>query len=334
MADILIRRDRRAGRITLTRPQALNALNHDMALAIDAALKAWQHDPEIALVIIDAEGERAFCAGGDIAALYHAARAGDHGVGRQFFRDEYRMNARIAEYPKPVVAFMQGFVMGGGVGVGGNASHRIVGDSTQIAMPETGIGMIPDVGGSWILAHAPDHAGEYLGLTGARMGPGDAIWAGFADTYLPESEWPALIERLAETGDVAQIAGQPRPEAPLADRDLSAFASDTVSTIIAALEAAGDEATLKPLRRASPLSMAATLALVRAARHDASIRDSLAREMRFTARTTEFGDFLEGVRAQIIDKDRNPQWRADASPAHVAFMLASLGKNEITWEDE
>lgn len=333
MADIFIRKDRRAGRITLTRPQALNALNHDMALAIDAALKAWEHDPDVALVVIDAEGERAFCAGGDIAALYHAARGGDHSVGRRFFRDEYRMNARIAEYPKPIVALMQGFVMGGGVGIGGNASHRVIGETTRIAMPETGIGMIPDVGGSWILAHAPGHAGEYLGLTGARMGPGDAIWAGFADHYIPESEWPALIEALAETGDAAAIQTQPRPEAPLANRDLSAFAGESVAAIIAALEAAGDEDALPPLRRASPLSMAATLALVRAARGDASIRQSLAREMRFTARTTEFGDFLEGVRAQIIDKDRNPQWQADASPAHIAFMLASLGQDEITWEN-
>ncbi|MFO1139912.1 MAG: enoyl-CoA hydratase/isomerase family protein [Paracoccus sp. (in: a-proteobacteria)] len=333
MADIFTRKDRRAGRITFTRPQALNALDHDMALAIYRALAAWRDDPEVALVVIDAEGERAFCAGGDIAALYHAARAGDHLVGRVFFRDEYRMNARIAEYPKPIVALMQGFVMGGGVGVGGNASHRIVGATTQVAMPETGIGMIPDVGGSWLLAHAPGRAGEYLGLTGARMGPGDAIWAGFADTYIPEAEWPALIDRLAGTGDVAAIQGQPRPAAPLAGMDLSAFAGATVADIMAALEAMGDEASLKPLRRASPLSMAATLELVRAARKDASIRDSLAREMRFTARTTESGDFLEGVRAQIIDKDRNPQWHADASPAHVAAMLASLGHGEITWED-
>ncbi len=334
MPDLVTRKDRHAGHITFTRPQALNALSHEMARQIDDALKAWQDDPEVALVVIDAEGERAFCAGGDIAALYHAARAGDHRIGRAFFRDEYRMNARIAEYPKPIVAFMQGFVMGGGVGVGGNASHRIVGATTQVAMPETGIGMIPDVGGSWILAHAPGHAGEYLGLTGARMGPGDAIWAGFADTYIPEPEWPALIERLAETGDVTVIAGQPRPDSPLSAMDLSAFAGATVADILAALQARGDEATLKPLRRASPLSMAATLELVRAARGDASIRDSLAREMRFTARATESGDFLEGVRAQIIDKDRKPEWRADASPAHVAFMLASLGKDEITWEDE
>ena len=143
-----------------------------------------------------------------------------------------------------------------------------------------------------------------------------------------------MSDQTPESGDTAAIKTQPRPEAPLAVRDLSAFAGDSVAAILAALEAAGDETALKPLRRASPLSMAATLALVRAARGDAGIRDSLAREMRFTARATEFGDFLEGVRAQIIDKDRNPQWRADASPAHVAFMLASLGQDEITWEDE
>lgn len=333
MADILICKDRRAGRITFTRPQALNALSHAMALAIDAALRDWQDDPEVALVIIDAEGERAFCAGGDIAALYHAARDGDHQLGRDFFRDEYRMNARIDEFPKPIVAFMQGFVMGGGVGVGGHASHRIVGDSTQIAMPETGIGMIPDVGGSWILGHAPGHAGEYLGLTGTRIGAGDAIWTGFADHFIPETDWPALKDRLAETGSPSAIAPAPAPEAPLASADLSAFSGKTVADIIAALEAQGNEAALKPLRQASPLSMAATLELVRAARGDASLRDSLAREMRFTARTTEMGDFLEGVRAQIIDKDRNPQWAADSGPAHVAAMLAPLGPDEITWED-
>ncbi len=332
-SEMIARKDRRAGRLTFNRPQALNALSHEMALAIDAALREWQHDPEVALVVIDAAGERAFCSGGDIAAVYRAGLEGDHRVGRAFFRDEYRMNARIAEYPKPVVALMQGFVMGGGVGVGGHASHRIVGDTTQIAMPETGIGLIPDVGGSWLLGHAPGRCGEYLGLTGARIGAGDAIFTGFADAYIPEAEWPALIDRLAETGDATVIAPHPRPEAPLEGRDLSAFGGPSVAEIVAALEAAGDEAALKPLRRNSPLSMAATLALVRAARGDASLRDSLARELRFTARATAESDFLEGVRAQIIDKDRNPRWSADAGPAHVAAMLAPLGEDEIEWED-
>lgn len=333
MSDLTTRKDRRAGRITLTRPQALNALTHDMARALHRALDDWQDDPEISLIIIDAEGERAFCSGGDIAAVYRAGLAGDHQVGRDFFADEYRMNARIKHYPKPVVALMQGFVMGGGVGVGGHASHRIVGDSTRIAMPEAGIGLIPDVGGSWLLGHAPGRVGEYLGLTASRMGPGDAIFAGFADHYIPEAEWPDLIERLAQTGDTALIAGHDRPDAPLADRDLSAFGGTSVDDIMAALRAAGDEATLAILARNSPLSMAATLALVRAARGDQDLRDSLTREMRFTARASAEGDFLEGVRAQIIDKDRKPVWHADASPAHVAAMLAPLEHDELIWED-
>ncbi|MTH65747.1 enoyl-CoA hydratase/isomerase family protein [Paracoccus shanxieyensis] len=333
MADLMTRRDRKAGRITFTRPQALNALDHDMALAIHAALADWRDDDAVALVIIDAEGDRAFCAGGDIAAVYRAGLAGDHQVGRDFFRDEYRMNARIADYPKPVVAFMQGFVMGGGVGVGGHASHRIVGDSTQVAMPETGIGLIPDVGGSWLLGHAPGRLGEYLGLTGGRMGPGDAIFAGFADTYLPEAAWPDLIDQLAETGDPGRIKGKPRPDAPLEGADLQAFGGRTVGDIMAALEAAGDEATLKVLRRNSGLSMAATLALVRAARGDQSLRDSLAREYRFTYRATAESDFLEGVRAQLIDKDRKPDWQADASDAHVRAMLAPLGDDDLKWEE-
>ena len=181
MDDLTIRTAGRAGRITFTRPKALNALTHAMARAIHDALDGWRDDPAVALVIIDAEGDRAFCAGGDIAAVYHAGRAGDHQVGRDFFRDEYRMNAAIADFPKPIVAFMQGFVMGGGVGVGGHASHRIVGDTTRIAMPESGIGLIPDVGGTWLLGRAPGRIGEYLAMTGGRMTAGDAIHAGFAD---------------------------------------------------------------------------------------------------------------------------------------------------------
>ena len=171
MADISCRIEGRAGRITFTRPQALNALSHPMALAIEAALDAWRDDPAVALVLIDAEGERAFCAGGDIAQMHAAGVAGDYAGPRAFWRDEYRMNAKIADYPMPVVALMQGFVMGGGVGVGCNASHRVVGATAQVAMPESGIGLVPDVGGSLLLARAPGHAGVYLALTAARMGP-------------------------------------------------------------------------------------------------------------------------------------------------------------------
>ncbi|MFV0291972.1 MAG: 3-hydroxyisobutyryl-CoA hydrolase [Paracoccus sp. (in: a-proteobacteria)] len=331
--ELIIRKDRHAGRITFNRPQALNALSHTMACAIHAALKEWQNDPEVRLIIIDANGERAFCAGGDIAAVYHAGLAGDHAEGQKFFFDEYRMNASIAGYPKPVIAFMQGFVMGGGVGVGGHADHRIVGDTTQIAMPEAGIGLIPDVGGSWLLGHAPDHIGEYLALTTARMDAGDAIHAGFADYYLPEPEWPALADQLAKTGDETLIQGRHPPKPSLTDIDLSAFAAPDMTGIIALLEQQNADDMLKPIRRNSPLSMAAGLQLVRAARSDRCIEESLTREYRFTHRAITDSDFLEGVRAQVIDKDRNPRWSADASGASVAAILSPLGSKELYFND-
>lgn len=331
--DLHIRIAGRAGRITFTRPRALNALSHDMALALHRALDDWRDDPAVALVVIDAEGDRAFCAGGDIAAVYHAGRAGDHQLGRAFFRDEYRMNAAIADYPKPIVAFMQGFVMGGGVGVGGHASHRVVGDTTRIAMPESGIGLIPDVGGTWLLSRAPGRIGEYLALTGARMGPGDAIHAGFADLYIPEAEWPDLIAALEREGDVGVLSGHEAPAATLADRDLSAFGAPDVAAIRAALDPVRDADALEALSRNSPLSMAAGLAMVRAAREDQRMQQSLSREFRFTARATAESDFLEGVRAQIIDKDRAPAWSAPATPERVAALLAPLGAEELSWED-
>ena len=186
MSDISIRIAGVAGRITLTRPKALNAVTYQMVTAIHAALEVWRDDPSVKLVIIDAEGEKAFSAGGDIAELYETGQSGDFSFGQTFWRDEYRMNAALHDYPKPVISFLQGFTMGGGMGVGCHGSHRIVGESSQVAMPECGIGLVPDVGGSMILANAPGASGAYLGLTGARMGAADAIYAGFADTYIPE----------------------------------------------------------------------------------------------------------------------------------------------------
>lgn len=334
MTDLKIYKSGRAGHITFNRPKALNALSHQMALDLLGALNEWRDDPQVDLIIVTAEGEKAFCAGGDVVEVYRAGMAGNHQVGRDFFRDEYRMNATIADYPKPIAAFMQGFVMGGGVGVGGHASHRIVSDTTKIAMPESTIGLIPDVGGTWLLGRAPGRIGEYLGLTSERMGPGDAIQAGFADYYLPAAEWPALIADLEQSGDAARIKGKTPPPAPLSSRDLSAFGERHVEDIVAALEKAGDEDTLKSLRRSSPLSMAAGLVMIRASRGDRHIQESLSREYRFTWRATEFSDFLEGVRAQIIDKDRKPQWSADASEANVSRILASLGEHELRWKEE
>ncbi|MFN7003215.1 MAG: enoyl-CoA hydratase/isomerase family protein [Roseinatronobacter sp.] len=342
MGDVHVRIEGRAGRITLTRPKALNALSYEMCLAIDAALIDWARDDLVALVLIDAEGDKAFCAGGDIAAIYNAGIQGDYSPARDFWRDEYRMNARIAEYPKPIVSFMQGFVMGGGVGLGCHASHRIVGATSQIAMPECGIGLVPDVGGTLLLARAPGQLGVYLGLTGARMGAADAIRAGFADLFLPEADWEGAKSALVASGDVSALTGGPAPEpqlgakAPLVD---AAFAQDSVAAIVARLGTEDSDfarKTLATLRRNSPLAMACTLAMLRKLGRDSTIRQALVQEFRGTCRSLEQGDFLEGIRAAIIDKDKSPRWRhegLDTVPQHeVAAILAPLGADELTFE--
>jgi len=333
--ELLVRTEGRAGRLTLNRPAALNALTHGMCLATEAALNAWRDDPAIDVVILDATGDRAFCAGGDIAQATAAGKAGNLAVGRDFWRDEYRMNLMFSTYPKPVVSFLNGFVMGGGVGYGCHIRHRIVGESTQMAMPECGIGLIPDVGGTWLLARAPGQMGLYLALTAARMGPGDAIHAGFADAFVPESDWPALKSTLCATGRVA-IPHHAAPESSLAAEQarIDALFAGDIPSILAALQ--GDASplasgALKAMRRNSPLSMACTLAMLRPG--PSSLAEALRQEFRWTWRSMDQGDFIEGVRAQIIDKDRNPQWSVDASSAHVEAMLAPLGEDEIEWED-
>ncbi len=346
MSDINIRTAGSAGRITLTRPKALNALSYEMCLAIDAALKDWAGDANIKLVVIDAEGEKAFCAGGDIQEMYHTGTQGDYSYGRRFWSDEYRMNARIAEYAKPIVSFLQGFTMGGGVGVGCHGSHRVVGDSSQIAMPEVGIGLVPDVGGSLMLALAPGRLGEYLGTTAARMGAGDAVFAGFADHFIPEGQWPALIAALEETGDatLVEAAAAEPPAGQLAAQlaEISAhFSGDDLAAIKESLTEDGGElaqGALKELSRNAPLSMACTMEMIRRLRSGPlTIRTALEMEYRFTRRAMEHGDFLEGIRALIIDKDRSPKWQyADQKvPASaVSGMLAPLGEKALRFEEE
>lgn len=343
MSDISIRTEGKAGRITLTRPEALNAMTYEMCLAIAEAVGAWARDDAVELVIIDAEGDKAFCAGGDIQELYRTGMAGDYEYGRRFWRDEYRLNAMIAEYPKPYVAFMQGFTMGGGVGISCHGSHRVVCDSSRIAMPECGIGLVPDVGGSLLLARAPGRLGEYLGLTASRMEPGDAIHAGFADSFVPREQWPELIATLCRTGDVSAIAeaGQTPPEAPL--RALSApidahFGGETLRDIVNSLrceDSAFAAAALKAMARNSPLSMACTVEIIHRLRGPgADIRRALELEYRFTYRAMEHGDFLEGIRAAVIDKDRAPKWRhsLDDPPDREAMqMLLPLGEERLTF---
>jgi enoyl-CoA hydratase len=339
--DILIRVEGRTGRITLNRPGALNALTWEMCNRIEAALDAWAADDAVALVVIDAVGEKAFCAGGDIAEMYAAAMTGDFDFGRRFWADEYRMDAKLFNFPKPVVSFLQGFTMGGGVGAGCHASHRIVCDTSRIAMPECGIGLVPDVGGSLILARAPGRLGEYLGLTAARMGPGDAIHAGFADYYLPEAGWDALKAELCDTGDWEAVdrAAQPAPESLMAaeatwiDR---LFGGETLRDIFNALRFSDSPVAARALaamEKNSPLSMACTVDLIHRVRGRDTIEGALELEYRFTSRAMEKGDFLEGIRAAIIDKDRSPRWRhdrIDGAPAtEVSGMLLPLGADGL-----
>ena len=332
MSDLLLRIEGHAGRATLNRPAALNALTYDMANALEAALDQWRDDPLVQLVVIDAVGPRAFCAGGDIADLYATGKAGDVAFGQRFWADEYRLNAKLSEYPKPIVTLMQGFTMGGGVGVGCHASHRIVGESAQISMPECGIGLVPDVGGSRLLARAPGRMGAYLGLTTARMGPGCAIRAGFADHFVPEADWPALISQICATGR-PDIPQHPTPDAPLFSHQTEVdrlFVASSLHSLLADLaNDPGDfaAATRKSILRNSPLSIAATLLMLPRLASSTSIRDALTLEYRFTARAMAEGDFLEGIRAAIIDKDRAPKWRHDATQdltAAAEAMLAPL----------
>ena len=336
--DVRIRAEGRAGRITLTRPQALNALTWDMCLAIEAALAWWEENPDIDLVLIDAEGPRAFCAGGDIAEMYSAGRTGNFDYGARFWRDEYRLNAGIRAYPKPIVALMQGFTMGGGVGIGCHASHRVVGDTSIVALPECSIGLVPDVGSSLLLAKAPGRLGDYIGLTGLRMGPGDALHAGFADIYLPEALWPAAIATLCSTGDPLTLITH-SPIMPfttlVADEDAisAVFSADTPAGIVDRLaDATGAwvAAARAALAAASPLSLHCAQGIIRSVRAAPDMATALDHEYRFTARSLQHGDFLEGIRAQIIDRDRAPQWRhaglTAVPPTDVARMRAPLSQ--------
>lgn len=328
MSDIIIREEGKAGRITLNRPETLNGLTHEMMLEMETALDRWAADGNISLVLIDAEGGRAFSAGGDIQKLYETGKAGDYEYGRRFWRDEYRTNAKIANYPKPYVALMDGIVMGGGIGVSGHGSHRIVTEKTMAAMPECGIGLVPDVGGTWLLGRAPGRMGEYLGLTGARMSGADAIHAGFADAFAPSEALAGLAAKLCESGDpavIADFAKQP-PDSELAARQAGidrCFSGETVLERLASLESTQAEwaqKAAKAIRRGSPLALVCTLEAVRRARDFSRVEQSLELEYRYVARCMEQGDFLEGIRAAIIDRDRKPKW----NPARLEDVTAEM----------
>lgn len=340
--EIIIRREGRAGRITLNRPQALNALSYPMVGAIHGALKAWACDPEVALVILDGAGGKALCAGGDVRAMYDSASQGS-GFARRFWADEYRLNAYIGRYPKPYVAFMDGIVMGGGIGLSGHASHRIVTERSQLAMPETGIGLIPDVGGTWLLAHAPGETGTYLGLIGERMRGAGTIFARFADAFVPSARLPELAAELTACGtqeidSIIARFSEPPPPSDLAShaREIdAAFRFDKIEAIrdaLAGMDTEWARKTLSELDRRSPLALKLTLAAIRNARTLPSLEAALNVEFRLTVRLFEHGEFLEGIRALLVDKDRSPKWNppqlADVRDEMVARFLSPLPPSE------
>ncbi|HZZ06092.1 enoyl-CoA hydratase/isomerase family protein [Paraburkholderia sp.] len=345
----------RIGFIELERPKALNALSTGMIRAMHAALDQWREDPDVLAVVVRSQHPRAFCAGGDIRFLYESAQHGEHDTRDTFFIEEYRLNHAIFTYPKPYIALMNGVVMGGGMGISQGAHRtgglRVVTNSTKMAMPETRIGLFPDVGASWFLARTPGALGRYLAVTGETIGAADARYAGLADAYIDDAALPALVDTLRtelfERGadvvacierETAAHQVVPEPDAsPLAgiraliDRH---FALPDVAQILASLEQerehggeAADwaEQTIAVLRERSPLSMAVSLEVV--TRAEGSMEDVLRGDLDLTRTSFAQGDSIEGIRARIIDKDNAPRWRfaciEDVNAADVAKMFES-----------
>ncbi len=339
--DVLIRREGRAGRITMNRPKALNALTYAMVGRIWNALTEWRDDPKVEFVLLDGAGDRGLCAGGDVRSLYDARSEGS-GVARAFWREEYRLNALIGRYPKPYVAIMDGIVMGGGIGLSAHGSHRIVTERSRLAMPETGIGLIPDVGGTWLLSHAPQRrrmskeTGTYLALTGRQFNGAEALDLGFANALIMLERLPGALAEMTADGhpDGAMIRNNSTTDeapqswlydlAPAIDR---AFAFDRVEAIVSALEGMPGEwavETLAELRTKSPLSLKLTLAALRRARDFVSLEECLNMEYHLTVRLYEHGEFLEGVRALIVDKDKTPRWNPPRLEAVTPAMLEAF----------
>lgn len=312
---VLVRRDGRVGRLTLNRPRALNALTHAMVSRVDAALTAWERDPDVHAVVIDGAGGRGLCAGGDIRAIHEDARTGGS-ASPAFWRDEYCLNARIAHCPMPYVAFMDGIVMGGGVGLSAHGDVRVVTERSRVAMPETGIGLVPDVGGTYLLSRAPGELGTHLALTGAAVGAADAILCGLADHYVPSGRLPGLAGQLAETDVPVAVRRHESapPEGELAaDREWidACYAADSVEEIVDRLFASGHHGakqTAETILTKSPTALKATLAAVRRARTAKTLEEVLDMEYRASCAALRTPDLVEGIRAQVIDKDRTPRW--------------------------
>jgi enoyl-CoA hydratase len=319
--DILVNVENGVGIVTLNRPKAINSLNHVMVTDLAEALKAWEHDDNVRAVLLTGAGERGLCAGGDVVAIYHSAKAGDDGA-RNFWHDEYLLNAHIGRYPKPYVSLMDGIVMGGGVGVGAHGRVRVVTEKTKLGMPEVGIGFIPDVGGTYLLSRAPGQLGIHAALSGAPFSGADAIALGFADHFVLQENLPAFRDKVISDGVDAALAtyAEDPPSSNLVAQRYwidECYAADTVIEILANLRGhdlgpAQDAANLIATR--SPIALTVTLEAVRRAAKLDTLEDALHQEFRVSVASLKSHDLVEGIRAQLVDKDRNPQW----SPATLA----------------
>jgi len=315
--EVLIRVEGEVGRITLNRPQALHALTTNMCREMIAALTAWRGDPAVKLVLMDHSGERGFCAGGDIRMLAESAR-GDGVLNREFFFTEYQLDSLLFHYPKHVVVVMDGTVMGGGVGIARPCRFRVGTERTVFAMPETGIGLFPDVGGSWYLSRMPDHIGTWIALTGARLKAADCELTGVITDYVESADLPELKAWLVKDPAAVETlltefeadAGRP-PIAQHQDEIARCFAHDSVEAILAALDATGTEwaaAQAAAIRTKSPTSSKVALRQLQEGAKATSFGDIMAMEYRIAYRLAVSRDFLEGVRAVILDKDNAPKW--------------------------
>jgi enoyl-CoA hydratase len=349
-AEILLERDRGLATITINRPQALNALTLDNYRRIDPALRAWAADPSVHAVVVHGAGDRAFCAGGDVRAVYEAGRgiSGDPNLTAVFFREEYELIRRIHHFPKPYIAIIDGITMGGGAGISVNGAYRVATECTLFAMPETGIGLFPDVGATRFLNRCPGHIGRYLGLTGVRLNAADALYCGFASYAIQRDRIEALLDEL--TGDhvaveavLGRFAAAPNPPPlaalqPVVDR---CFGGDTIEAILEALAAeasaggahAGWAAeTHADLLTKSPTSLKITLRQLTIGR-DYDLDAALALEYRLTQHVMAGHDFYEGIRAMLIDRDRKPQWRpaslAEVPQSMVDGYFAPIGDREL-----
>jgi enoyl-CoA hydratase len=341
---VIVERRGSAGLITLNRPKALNALTLAMVTATAEALDAWEADASVTRVIIKGAGGKAFCAGGDIRALHDMGKAGNLVDPRHFWRTEYTLNHRLKTYPKPIVALIDGIVMGGGVGMSLHGSHRVASEKLMFAMPEVGIGFFPDVGASWFLPRLPDHAGRYLALTGARIGQADALALGLITDAVMSERMPEIEEALTGDEPVDATLARFRIAAGAAPLDAhraiirEGFAPDDLGLIasrLGQLALGGSDfaaQALDTMRTKSPTSMAVALEQMKRGAI-MSFADVMAMEYRVVSRIAEGHDFYEGVRAVIIDKDQAPVWRpatiealdATAVAAHFAPLADDLG---------